>query len=406
MPGVQTPSVLCRFLLAALWAAVLAACHVSAQTESKEAPGKLHKCNPGPWGSLDYYYIYLEAPDYVADRFVMPNALPKWIFVNGTEEGVRKLFQSARLSVALQEHLLDPKHVVKQGHLLTVFPPLPDLLALTPGQRTILYRELSKSELNDFYTTPVCIPGNDADQWAAHSRLRPKLREAFKSMTYMRGEALCFSDVSVLVSMAESDTEARDIYMTMTLTRSLVLRLNVKKTVNMRPVFAYWAGTNRHKEIASVIDSAEGTEGIDCLDCIHLLPSLPRRYLYSYPPTELALKGRMPDCHWTSLNFFNSTPQDYFLDTRLASMHVLEQYVTVDPPYVFGDVLMFMTPQGSAIHSCTYVADDIVFTKNGENVATPWLLMSINDVKQVYSHKGKTEVQAYRLKSLGKQSRK
>jgi hypothetical protein len=61
---------------------------------------------------------------------------------------------------------------------------------------------------------------------------------------------------------------------------------------------------------------------------------------------------------------------------------------------------MFMTSDGNALHSCVYIADDIIYTKNGENMAAPWLLMKIGDVKRIYSHLGQTGVQGYRLKSL------
>jgi hypothetical protein len=362
--------------------------------------GKLYKCNPGPWGDLEYYYIYLEAPDRLVDHFVMPHSLPKWVFDGVSEDKVRALFQSAGLPVALQEYLLDPKHVVREGALFTVFPPLPDLLAMTPEQRSVIYRELAKSELNEFHANPVYITSGNPEQWLAQSRMRPELREVVKKMCYMRGEVLCFSDLSAILGMVKSDEEAHDLFKTMTRTRSLVLRLGVGPSSNLPDVVRYWSGTNRNKDIASIILSAVETKGIDRLDCIHLLPSLPRRYLYSYPPTELAILGRMPDCHWTSLNFFNFTPRDYYLDTRLASLHVIEKYDKVDAPYGFGDVLMFMTPEGNALHSCVYIADDIVYSKNGENMAAPWLLMKVGDVKRVYSHLGQTNIQGYRLKAM------
>ncbi len=372
--------------------------------EQPDAFGKLYQCKPGPWGDLEYYYIYLEAPDRLVENFAMPNSISKWVFPRGTVDGVRKLFQRAGLPPALQQYLLDPQRVVDQDGLLAVFPPLPDLIAMTPEQRSVIYSELAKSDLNEFQANPVYITSGSTEQWLAQSRLRPELRQAVGKMTYMRGEVLCFSDVSALLTMVQSDAEAHDVFKTMTRTRSLVLRLRVKTAADMKQVLSYWSGTNRNKDIAPIILSAVETEGIERLDCIHLLPSLPRRYLYSYPPTELAILGRMPDCHWTSLNFFNFTPRDYFLDTRLASLHVLEDYDRVQPPYGFGDVLMFMTPEGNALHSCVYLADDIVYTKNGENMAAPWLLMKLGDVKRVYSYQGQTTVQGYRLKSASANS--
>ena len=386
---------------------VLAVCGViflsggaSAQSPQPEVFGKLYHCKPGPWGDVEYYYIYLEAPDRLVDHFTMPNSLPKWVFRDATETSLRALFARAGLPAALQDYLLDPKRAVKEGDLLTVFPPLPDLIAMSPEQRTVIYHELAKVEFNEFHTNPVFITSGDPEQWLAQSRLRPELVDVIKKMTYMRGEVLCFSDVSAILGMVKTDEEAHDIFKTMTRIRSLVMRLRVNSESDMKTVVNYWSGTNRNKDIEPIVLSAVETEGIDRLDCIHLLPSLARRYLYSYPPAELAIQGRMPDCHWTSLNFFNYTPRDYFLDTRLASMHVLENYEKVDAPYAFGDVLMFMTAEGNALHSCVYIADDIVYTKNGENIASPWLLMKIGDVQRIYSYEQQTFVQGYRLKSL------
>jgi hypothetical protein len=383
-----------------LWGGALPGSVASAQEEPPDEFGKLYQCKDGPWGDLQYYYIYLEAPDRLVEHFVMPHSLPKWVFDGGSETKMRALFESAGLSRALQQYLLDPAHVVKDGDLFTVFPPVPDLLAMTPEQRSIIYRERAKSERNEFHASPVYITSGSPDQWLAQSRLRPELRSVLKKMCYMRGEVLCFSDVSAVLGMVKSAAEAHDLFKTMTRTRSLVLRLKVTASDDYTEVVRYWSGTNRNKDIASIVLSAVETERIDRLDCVHLLPSLARRYLYSYPPTELAILGRMPDCHWTSLNFFNFTPREYYLDTRLASLHVLEDYDKVAPPYIFGDVLMFMTSDGNALHSCVYIADDIIYTKNGENMAAPWLLMKIGDVKRIYSHLGQTGVQGYRLKSL------
>lgn len=395
-----------KFLPVSISAAIFASIILSApQLDAQEAAdsdpevfGKVYKCKPGPWGDLQYYYIYLEAPERLVENFPMPNTITKWTFPGATVVDLKRLFNKTGLSQALQDYLLDPKRMVNQEGGITVFPPLPDLTAMTPEQRTVIYKELAKSDLNEFHSNPVLITSGNVDQWLGGSRLNTELIEIIHKFTYMRGNVLAFSDLSAVLNYVRSDAEARDFFKTMTRTRSLILRMELKKASDVKMITSYWTGQNRNKDIEPIMTSGIETEGIEKLDVIHLLPSLARRFIFGYPPMELAIMGRMPDCHWTSLNFFNYKPKEYYLDTRLATSHVLENYVKVEPPYHFGDVLMFLTPEGNAIHSCNYIADDIVYTKNGENMISPWVLMKISDVLRIYSNESQSSIQGFRLK--------
>ena len=51
----------------------------------------------------------------------------------------------------------------------------------------------------------------------------------------------------------------------------------------------------------------------------------------------------------------------------------------------YGDVLMLSLPDGSIVHSAVYLADDIVFTKNGDTSVHPWMLSRIPDMLAQYS---------------------
>ena len=145
----------------------------------------------------------------------------------------------------------------------------------------------------------------------------------------------------------------------------------------------------------SVID----TDGIEALPLSHLLPPLARKLTYTYPGLDLAKHGVLPDCHWTSLNFFNYEPHEYMLDSRLATSAVLENFEPVEPPYRYGDVLFFLsTTTGDAFHSCVHLADNLVYSKNGRNLLAPWVLMRLEDVKKIYLYRGDGRVQGYRRK--------
>jgi hypothetical protein len=371
-----------------------------APTEAREAFGKMYQCRPGPWGDLEYYYIYLEAPDRIVDDIIRPEPTPKWHFPGGSEPQLRALFETAALPVALQDYLLDPAHRVLEDGVLTLFPPLADLLAMTPEQRSIIYAELAKSESNPQHMYPSCIFSGDLETFLLQSELRPELCDAIKQLTYMRGEMLCFSDVGAVLGMVESEKEAHNFMKTMSRTRSLVLQLNVRSRFDREQALRYWSANQQNEEIASMIfPPISDGEVIERLDCVHLLPSLARRHLYTYPSEDLALSARMPDCFWTSLNFFSSSPLNFHIDDWMFSQHLSENYTPVPPPYNFGDVLMFVAAEDTPRHSCVYIADDIVYTKNGFSRGAPWLLSKISDMQRLYSYDQPVRMQGYRRNS-------
>jgi hypothetical protein len=365
----------------------------------KEVSGKVYPCKPGPWGELFYYYIYLEAPADFVSRFPLPNSVTRWSFPGSSVEDLKRLFTEAGLAQALQDYLLDGDRLINEGGILTVFPPLPDLEALTPEQRSVIYSELSRHVVNPYHHEPVLIHGGDIDDWLKGSQLRDEMREVMKRLTYMRGDQLAFSDLAAVLNYARSAEEASAFFKTVTRMRTLIVRLKVGEADDLEALAAYWTGRHRYKDILPILSSVLETDEVAMIDVVHLLPSMGRRYLYTYPPVDLAMNGRMPDCHWTSLNFFNHFAREYYLDTRLAASAILQDYEEVRGDHEFGDVLMFMDgDSGNAIHSCVYIADDIVFTKNGENMVAPWLLMKLEDVRRVYFHSKTGRIDGYRLK--------
>lgn len=67
-------------------------------------------------------------------------------------------------------------------------------------------------------------------------------------------------------------------------------------------------------------------------------------------------------------------------------------------------MVLFSKPDGTIIHSSVYLADDIVFTKNGATALYPWMLASISDLVNQYSFQVSPEekltVSYYRNKML------
>lgn len=353
---------------------------------------------PGPWGELEVHSIYLEAPDYLVAGLKQPNSTTAWNFPNASEASLTALFNRAELSQEMQAQLLNPQRILIHEGVWTLFADPSLLMALTLEQRSIIYRELSGSPLNPMHASPAYVVANNANDWLSDAHLSDEQKQTVRKLLWKDHDMLAFSDVSILLAETTSDAEVAKIFKFMTRVRSLVVNLKISSKVDWKPLAQYWTDEGREIDCLPLLVSASERESIRSIDLTHLLPPIARRQLYTFPSLESGAEGRLPDCQWTALNFFNSTPHDYYLDARLTAARLHEAYETVEGPWHYGDVLEFINPQGDAVHACVYVADNIVFTKNGEGMIKPWILMWLADVKKLYLREPGFKVAGYRLK--------
>lgn len=374
-----------------------------AQSLSETAPEyDVHTSAPGPWGTLDYYYFYLEAPEYVVSQFPMPSPVTRWVFDEDTFDTVPDRLKSAGVLQSTLDRIFSPRRMVKDARHVHLFPSKLDVEEMTFETRSKVYEELAKLPANEFHHSPIFFLTDTVNEWAEDSGLPARIVDKLNLLSYKSGDALVFSDVPYLISMAESDTEARTILRKLTRVRTVMATLRISKQEPIAPLLEYWStGLGlRRKELEPILHAISRTKGVSSLDLLHLLPPLPRKLLYTYPDLSHAALGRLPDCHWTSLNFFNFQAQNYFLEPRLATTAVLDSFERVDPPYKYGDILMFITPSGLAVHSATFLADDLAYSKNGMTMMAPWVVMRMADLHKLYGVRpGGTRIQGFRHKT-------
>ena len=81
----------------------------------------------------------------------------------------------------------------------------------------------------------------------------------------------------------------------------------------------------------------------------------------------------------------------------MATAYVLQNFTKVPGPYRYSDVIFILDgATGNAIHSCVYLADDLVFTKNGRSPTQPWVVMKLDDVVAYYGMFYTTQLACYR----------
>ena len=351
----------------------------------------------GPWGQLEVRSVYLEPPEALLAVVAKPSTVTRWTFEQTTIGGVRAILVKSGVPDAVIARLMNPVRLVESGNSIILLPAREDLVALPQEVRSALYLELAKSPANEYQCDPVFVLGGDVDDWLEGVPLTSEQRALFRQLLWRRGSAVVFSDLQALLALAKNPEEVNAVFRTLTRVRSLVIGLRLPLTVNRAAFVEYWTADQVGTPRLAFIRAVTQRRAQQTIDITHFLPSAFRLRVYSFPELELGLKGRLPDCHWTSLNFFNAEPKDMYLDTRQAAEHLLKDYVAVDAPYRYGDVLCFLDG-GEGLHTCVHIVDDIVLTKNGDSILAPWTLMQLKDVDEVYRRSPSTRIQAYRLK--------
>ena len=374
-------------LFSARQALLLAAAYFFLTMPAQAAEPAYREAKPGAWGRLEYQMIYLTAPEGVLAEFPMPSPQPRWSFADTSPAVARGRLTDSGLEAAVRDRLFaDPRARRDDEGVFTLFPSVADIEALKPAVRDAIYRELEKYPQNTFFHDAVLVPDGDSDAWLRGTGLPDHVVALVKQLVWRDGDAVLFSDFSTVLGHAGSDSEARRWVRVLTRTRAVVGYLKVEPADNLAALRRYWSAGFHRKDSLPMLNATADLPGGGRLDLTHLLPPLPRRLAYAYTTPELERTGQAPNCHWTSLNFFNYTRQNIYLDLKFAASKVLEDYDRVSDAPVFGDVLFFLDEKGNAFHSCVFLADDLVFTKNGGNTVMPWIITRLTDVKQLYLH--------------------
>jgi len=384
----------------------LSPCMANAEAMTHEPPpaavgeaGPVWHSRPGPWGSLDIRSIYLEAPDAQVAGLRQPSSTTSWNFPGASVAALTELFEAAGLSKEDQTRLLNPARILQHEHVWTLFPEPSIVTSMSIAQRSVIYTELARSTLNPMHESPAYVTGNRVEDWLRRARLTDTQKDTLRQLLWKDGDLLAFSDLSLLLAQASTDAEVRHLCKFMTRVRALVVHLNLPEGTDLQPLANYWTAAGLNIDGLPLLTSEAGSGQAASIDITHLLPPIPRRLIYTYPTLASAASGRLPDCQWTAFNFFNAEPHEYYLDTRLTVAHLREAYKAIEPPFKFGDILELLNADGDAVHGCVYIADDIVYTKNGDGIARPWVFMWLSDVENLYVREPGMKIIGRRLKA-------
>ncbi|MBE3098453.1 MAG: hypothetical protein IMZ44_15170 [Planctomycetes bacterium] len=358
------------------------------------------KGQPGPWGELEYVPISITPPTEFMAEMEMSGDVRPWWFPGMTADQVRAYFERLELTPEQKSRLLAGLSPAPQVNGFVITPDPEVVKTLSPEARRRLYRRLSAYNQNVPQVNAFRITPSEYEQRLMKAAIPEAARQLVRQLTYHEDRYDFFADLPlVLPLVAEEESRVQLLKMLARQTSALV-RLRVRQDTAVGPLAEYWGRGGRTKELRPLLESLANVSGGQAIDIVHLLPGFARRRIYTYPrPSNVPLAANQ-DCHWTSLNFFNDLPDDRFLNTQTVTDVIERDYYPVYGSRLLGDIVLVAVNGGSIIHSAVYIANDIVFTKNGSRWSAPWMFMRLDDVKGFYPRDGAISIQFIRRNDL------
>jgi hypothetical protein len=356
-----------------------------AESFAVDASDRSRSLHVGPWGTLLTRDIELERPaEYMTDEVNHP-PVETWFFKGLTPEAVRSLLTSKGLAGAPLEALLAATNVTASVAGVRITPPGEFLEALDAPTRQKLFTGLAGQGANTYLDYPYIFPGGKMESIFEDPELDPDDVALLKKLVYDNGGAMQFSDYDYLLNRIPTVERRSAISRALSRQSAVFASLVIKPDTDIDKIAAYWGNMPnvRITDIRPLMEALKELPEGGNLSLFYLLPRFARDRLYTYPlPAQPG--DPVMDCHWTTFNFSNDTPDNRFNDPNFAVKHIRENYYQITAPSLYGDVLLLLDDKGTVRHSALFLADDLVFTKNGDNFRQPWMLMHIPDLLATY----------------------
>ena len=344
------------------------------------------RVRPGPWGELYTVPFVIAAPDELIPVRALEAGGTHWLFKNCTVSEISNLLASAGMPEEQRAALLAPAVALVKGIDLELAPTPEMVVALPEKARDAIYRKLAQFPENNpafFFIHQDTLATRFDDSGVTAETLA-----LFHRLCCKHGDYLVFGGLPAMLAQLPSYEEKVRFMKALTRQKTMLVRVRVTKDSDLRALGEYWGKGIWAPNIRAILEGVDRVPGSTFMSIMALLPPLPASQLYFYPMVQAGAINGIPqvrDCHWTSLNFFRDSA-----DTRPVNPANFTQELAAncfpiagDPQY--GDVIILTTPSGETLHSAVFIADDIVFTKNGSTSIYPWMLSTIPDLMKQYS---------------------
>lgn len=337
--------------------------------------------NSGPWGTVEYVPFELTIPEEFLSVRMDEKSDRRWFFKGQTADTLKNFFQQQPLTDAQRQRLLQAKwEPAPDG--IRVTPPVDVILSMSTEARQSVYNVLAQFAENSWQREDAyAIPAREFEHFFDKVDVSPETIAMVKRLCYPRGRVMMFSDVATVLEKISSPTEKLNLEKALSRRWTMLLKLHVAAGADVDRLLSYWGRAGQGKDLRPLLQAMSKLPNGTIIDVTHLLPTMPTSRIYTYPYPSYT---QPENCHWTSFNFFHDPPEGNYTSADSLHKKLDSDYYPVfsDPRY--GDLVFLTKPNGEIIHSAVYIADNVVYTKNGGHFSAPWLLMEMSRLLDCY----------------------
>jgi len=343
------------------------------------------RAKAGPWGDLEYTRIII-APPTGFIKEVLPGTFGnQWHFPNTDRGQLEHFLASVDLTETQRAEVLAVAQPMPAINGLVIDPPEDLIRGLSSKARAGIYSLLKDNELNKDQVNAFRFCGESADQWLGGGGLAPATVEMVRPLIYRNGLLLFFSDLRLVLPKLPASEERARLLKTLSREATMLVRLRISERTDVDALANYWARGGRAKDVRPILESLAQLPGTNTIDVTHLLPPFARRRIYTYPSPSVDANAPWHDCYWTALNFFSEQPDERYTNKEVVTETLKNEFYRVYSDYELGDVVLFARDDGTIIHAAVYIADDILYSKNGNRPSNPWMFIRLDEMKDYYA---------------------
>ncbi len=358
----------------------------------------------GRWGQLELASIVIAPPLEFIPEDPPQSSSPQifWHFQDFSHDDLETLLRQTGLDAGRREEILQTAREDPAIHGIVAAPPRDLVRSLSPSERARIYLVLARCSRNDRQQNAFRFFGSSPEDWFVGARISEETRALVRPFIYSRGGFLYFADIDLIGDEVQGP-EKRRLHKVLFREMTLLVKLRVPAGANTDAIAEYWGRGGRRTDIRPLIESITGISEGYPIDVVHLIPLFARQHLYRYPAVTLAdlSKPDFMNCFWTALNFFSDRPDDRFLDLKFVIDSLRRDYYLVHDEFGLGDLVIFSDRSGNPYHAAAYLADGLVFGKNGNSTLSPWIILPLERIKGYYPQYAEDgRIEYYRRKGL------